>query len=166
MPPRASIFSRPCFQLVDVGGEILVEVVLVVEVDDEDFIVRIRRTHQIQGCGIHLLPLLAHGTGIVDHDAHRNGNIFMAERSDGLGMSILVDVEVALVEVGDDALLVVDDGGVQHDFFDLLAEDKDATVGGIRISAVELAEDSAMRCRPAAACRGRSRCGGPLDAAW
>src|SRR5208282_6761345 len=45
----------------------------------------------------------------------------------------LVDVEIALIESGDDALLVVDDSGVQHDFVDILAENEDAAVGGIRI---------------------------------
>ena len=39
-------------------------------------------------------------------------------------MPVLVDVEIALIEVGDDALLVVDDRGVQHDFLDILAETK------------------------------------------
>ena len=47
-------------------------------------------------------------------------------------MPILIDVEVAFVEAGDDVLLVVDDGGMQHDFFDLLVEHEDAVVGGIR----------------------------------
>src|SRR6266853_3048920 len=34
-------FFQPRFQLIDVGGEILIEVVFVVEVDDEHFVVRI-----------------------------------------------------------------------------------------------------------------------------
>ena len=91
-------FFQPLFQLIDVGSEILVKVVLVVEVDDEHLIIWIRRAHQIQGRGVHLLPLLAHGTGVIDHDAHGNGNVFVAERGDGLGMPILVDVEIALIE--------------------------------------------------------------------
>src|SRR5271157_405195 len=48
-------------------------------------------------------------------------------------MPILEDAEITLIEAGDDALLVVDDRGVQHDFFDVLAENEDAVVGGIRV---------------------------------
>src|SRR5271157_2095042 len=40
---------QPLFQFIDVGSEILVKVVLVVEVDDEYLIIWIRRAHQIQG---------------------------------------------------------------------------------------------------------------------
>ncbi len=136
---------QPLFQLVDVGGEILVKVILVVEVDDAHFIVGIRRAHQIQGRRVHLLPLLAHGTGVIDHDAHGHGNVFVAERGDGLRAPILVHVEIALIEGGDDALLVVDDRGMQHDFFDLLAENEDAAVGGIRI--LSAVEGLRWRCR-------------------
>ena len=48
-------------------------------------------------------------------------------------MSILVNVEIVFSEAGDDALLVVDDRGMQHDFFDVLSENENAAVGGIRI---------------------------------
>ena len=57
----------------------------------------------------------------------------MAERGDGLGAPILVNVEITLIEAGDNALLVVDDRGMQHDFIDLLAKNEDAAVAGIRI---------------------------------
>src|SRR5208282_5916759 len=56
----------------------------------------------------------------------------MPERSYGLRMSILIDIEIALVEARYNMLLVVDHGGVQHDFFNLFAENKRAVVG-IRI---------------------------------
>src|SRR5271157_696579 len=48
-------------------------------------------------------------------------------------MSVLEHVEIAFIEGGDDVLLVVDDRGMQHHFLDLLAENEDAVVGGIRI---------------------------------
>src|SRR5208282_758300 len=48
-------------------------------------------------------------------------------------MPIFINVEIALVEGGDDALLVVDHGGMQHHLFDLLAKNEDAALGGIRI---------------------------------
>src|SRR5208282_3637958 len=89
--------------------------------------------HQIQSRCVHLLALLAHGTRVIDHDTHGDGDVFLAERGNGLEMPVLVDVEIALIESGDDALLVVDDSGVQHHFLDILAENEDAAVGGIRI---------------------------------
>ena len=55
----------------------------------------------------------------------------MAEGSDGLRVSVFVNGESGAVEIGDDVLAVVNDGGVKDDFFDLLAEDKDPTVAGI-----------------------------------
>jgi hypothetical protein len=48
-------------------------------------------------------------------------------------MSVFEDVEVAFVEVGYDVLLVVDDGGVQDDLFNLLFEYEDAGIAGIGI---------------------------------
>src|SRR5208337_3738330 len=48
-------------------------------------------------------------------------------------MPIAINVEIALVERGNDVLLVVDDRGMQYHFFDLLAENENAAVGGIRI---------------------------------
>jgi hypothetical protein len=43
-------------------------------------------------------------------------------------MSILKDSEVPLLEVGNNALLVVDHGGVEHHFIYLLMEDEYAVV--------------------------------------
>jgi len=46
-------------------------------------------------------------------------------------MSILVDAEVALIEIGDDVLLIVEYGGMQQDFLDLLAKNEGAVVGRV-----------------------------------
>ena len=48
-------------------------------------------------------------------------------------MSVFENVEVAFVEVGYDVLLVVDDGGVQDDLFNLLLKNEDARIAGIGI---------------------------------
>ena len=55
----------------------------------------------------------------------------MAERSDGLGLSVFVDGETSSVEASHDMLLVVDDGRMKYDLFYLLAENKDAIVARI-----------------------------------
>jgi hypothetical protein len=46
-------------------------------------------------------------------------------------MSVLKNGERILVEVGNEALLVIKHGGVQHDFFDALLEHEPA-IGGVR----------------------------------
>ena len=72
-------FFQALFQLIDVGCEILIKVVLVVEVDDTHFIVRVGSSYQIQRRRVHLFTLLAHRSGIVDHDAHGDRNILVPE---------------------------------------------------------------------------------------
>ena len=53
----------------------------------------------------------------------------MAERLDDLRLAILENGESILVEVGDHALFVVDDGGVQQDLLYVGMEDKTARFG-------------------------------------
>ena len=54
----------------------------------------------------------------------------MPEGNDRLWLSIFEYGEVVAVEVGHDMLLVVDHCGVQQDFVDILADDKDSVFGG------------------------------------
>jgi len=46
-------------------------------------------------------------------------------------MSILVNAEIAFVQAGHDALLIVDDGGMEQNFLDLLTENENSTIVGI-----------------------------------
>ncbi len=126
-------FFQPFFQLIDAGSEILVELVLVVEIDDADFVTGIRRAHQVERGRIHLGPLFAHGARVVVDDAQGDGNIFAVKRGDSLRVPVFENGEATFIEIGDDVLLVVDDGGVQDDFIHLLAEYKHAAIGGIRV---------------------------------
>ena len=48
----------------------------------------------------------------------------MAERLDDLGLAVFEHGESILVEVGDDALLVIDDRGMQQDLLHLGMEDE------------------------------------------
>ncbi len=49
--------------------KVLIEIVLVAEIDDEDFVLGVAGPDQIQRGLIHLLSFFAHGARIVDHDA-------------------------------------------------------------------------------------------------
>ena len=115
-------------QLIDVAGELLIEVVLVVKVDHEDLILRIAGAYQIQCRAVHLVPLLAHGAGVVDDDPHGDRNIFMPERSDCLRLVVLKNAERALVESRDQMVLVIHDRSVHYDLFDFLLEYKNAAI--------------------------------------
>ena len=53
----------------------------------------------------------------------------MAERGDRLRLAILKDCESVPVEVGDHALFVVDHGGVQHNFLDVVLKDEAPAFG-------------------------------------
>ena len=57
--------------------KVLIEIIFVVEIDDEDLILRIAGPHQIQRSLVDFIALLAHRSGIVDHDAHRHGDVFV-----------------------------------------------------------------------------------------
>src|SRR5580692_620260 len=116
-------------QLINVAGELLIEVVLVVKVDHKDLILRIAGPYQIQGSPVYLIALLAHRAGVVDHDAHRNRNILVPEGSNRLRLIILKDAEGALVQRRHQMVLVVHHRRVQHDFFDFLLEDKNSAIG-------------------------------------
>ena len=116
---------------IDIGGEILIEIVLVVEVDDKDLIVGIARADEVEGGRIDFFALLAHRAGIVDDDAHCDRYILVAKGSNGLRAAVLENGKCGLFEVGHHTLLVIDHGGMQHHFFDLLPENEDAVIAGI-----------------------------------
>ena len=115
-------------QLGNLGGVVLVEEVLFVEVHHEDLVLRIAGLHQVDGGGVHRRTLFAHGAGIVDDDAHRDGNVFAAERGDLLRLAVFEYGEVALGQVGDQTIVIVHHGGVQGDFVNFLLENKDVAL--------------------------------------
>ena len=53
----------------------------------------------------------------------------MAKRGNRLLLIVLEDGERALVEVCNQAVLVIHDRGLQHHFFDFFFEDEDSVVG-------------------------------------
>ena len=68
-------------QFLRIVGEIAIEieVVVVIEIHDKDFILRIAGLHESQRRGVHLGALLAHAAAVVDHQAHGDGNIFASK---------------------------------------------------------------------------------------
>ncbi len=117
---RIDLFQR-LFQLQQIVGEVLIEIVFVVEIHHEDFVLGIARPHQVQRRLIHLVPLLPHRPRVVDHDAHRDRDVLVVKRDDVLLLPVLKHRERAPVQIGDDVLLVVLHSGVQKNFVHILA---------------------------------------------
>ena len=101
----------------DTAGEILVEieVIVVVEIDDEGFVVRIGSLDESQGGFIDAGTLVAHGTTIVDHQAHADRNIFTLEERKFLFGFILEDSEIFFFKAIYKFATVVEYGGVKDD---------------------------------------------------
>jgi hypothetical protein len=55
----------------------------------------------------------------------------MAEGNYVLLLTVFEDRKGSLVQIGDDVLFVVDDGGVEENLVDIFAEDEDAVIVGI-----------------------------------
>ena len=78
----ARIDSRERFiQFLLIAREILVQVqiILVVEIHHERFVLRIAGLNERERCVVHLRALLAHAAAIVDYQAHRHRNVFAGE---------------------------------------------------------------------------------------
>ena len=69
------------FHLLDVAGEIVfgVEVVVVVEIHHEGFVLRIGSLHEGKRCRVHLRPFVAHAAAIVDHQTHADRHVLLLE---------------------------------------------------------------------------------------
>ena len=126
-------FLQGFLEPIDVGSKILIKIVLIIKIDDEYLILWITGSHQIQRRLVYLLPLFPHGARVIDDDRHRHRNIFVTKRRDGLRFAIFKDRKRALLQIRDHVLLVVQHGGVQHDFFDFFLKNKDAVVVAFRL---------------------------------
>ena len=73
-----------------------VEVILVVEIDDESFVLRIAGLDERQRRGIHLRALFAHAAAVVDHQAHGHRNIVAGENGNLLLDLVFENAEIAL----------------------------------------------------------------------
>ena len=112
---------QPVAQLVDVGGELLIDEGLVGEVDDKGFVLRVGGLDQIERALVHRRALARHGAGVVDHQADGDGQIGVLEADEGLLDAVLEDLEVVFGQVLDQAV-AVEHRGVEHHFFHVGAQ--------------------------------------------
>ena len=102
------------FHLLDIVRHRYVQVEVVVEVYDEDFVVPVRALHQGDGGRFHLFPLVAHTAAVVDDETQRDGNVFTQKGADGLLVLVLKNGEIVLVKTRDQFSFAVHNTGVQH----------------------------------------------------
>src|SRR5258708_32048019 len=122
------IFFQGFLQLANVGGEVLIKKLFVIEVDDDDFVLRIARTNQIEASLIHLFALLPHRAGVVDDDGHGDGNVLMAEGSDGLLHAVFQNRKCGTVQVRNQVIFFVNYGRMERNFLHALVHDEHAFV--------------------------------------
>ncbi len=111
---------------VHVAGEVLIEIVLVVEVDDADLVLRIAGLDQVEGGGVDAGTLAAHAAGVINDDAEGDGNIVAAKGRDALRMVVLEDLKGLAVKSADQMAVLIHHGGVQRDLLHIGAEGEDA----------------------------------------
>src|SRR6266481_1378188 len=113
--------SESFLEFGDTAGEFLVEieVVVVVEIDDEGFVVRIGSLDESQGGFIDAGTLVAHRAAIVDHQAHADWNIFALEERKLLFGFVLEDAKIVFLEAINEFAAIIEDGGVKDDEADV-----------------------------------------------
>src|SRR6266853_3471102 len=104
-------------ELRDAAGEILIEiqVVFVIEIDYEGFVVRIGSLNESQGGFIDAGTLVAHGTAIVNHQAHADRNIFALEERKFLFGFVFEDAKIVFLEAINEFSAIIKDRGMKDD---------------------------------------------------
>src|SRR5712692_1304920 len=104
------------FQLGNAAGEILVEIEIevVVEVDDESFVLGVAGLHESDGRFVDAGTLVAHAAAIIDHQPHADGNVLALEDGKFLFDFVFEDAKIFRLEAVGEALTVIDDRRVQH----------------------------------------------------
>src|SRR6202044_2377165 len=99
-----------------VVGEVLVrvEVIFVVKIHHESFVLRIAGLHERKSGGSHLRAFLAHAPAVIDDQPHSYGNVFAAENRELLLDLVFEDSEAVLTQVRNEISAVVDDRGMEH----------------------------------------------------
>src|SRR6202035_1092440 len=95
------------FHLLYVIGEFHVQVSFVIEIDDENFVVRVGGFYQIDGGDLHYLALLLHAAAIVDNDTQRDWHVLVLENLDGLFDPVFKNLEGLLLKVHDQLAVLV-----------------------------------------------------------
>lgn len=99
------------------AGEILVEIeiVVVIEIDDERLVLLVGSLHQSESGFVDARTLVAHGTAVIDNQAHANGNVFAFEDRKFLFGFIFEDAEIFFLEAVDEFAAIVENSGVEDD---------------------------------------------------
>src|SRR5512140_2122245 len=87
---------------------------ILIEVDDEHLVVLIAGPHERAGAGNHIRDLRPHAPAVIDNQAYRDRNIFVAEQPDGLPDAVFIELKILLAEIGDQATLAVADRSLQN----------------------------------------------------
>ena len=105
----------------DTAGEILVEieVIVVIEIDDEGFVVRIGSLDESQGGFIDAGTLVAHGAAIVNHQAHADRNIFALEERKFLFGFVFEDAKIVFLKAINEFAAIIEYGSVKDDQADV-----------------------------------------------
>ena len=95
---------------------------LFVEIDHEHLVLRVAGAGKRQGGGNHVMALRSHASTVVDDQADRDRDIFVAEILDRLKHSVFVDLEIVFGESGDQSAFVVQRGCVQDHHVHIYAD--------------------------------------------
>ena len=105
----------------DAAGEILVEVqvVVVVEVDDKGFVVRIGGLNEGESGFVDAGTLVAHGAAVVNDQAHADGNIFTLKERKFLFSLVFENAEIVFLEAVNKSAAIVEHRGVENNQVDV-----------------------------------------------
>src|SRR5215472_17870845 len=97
------------FEFRDAARKIFVEVKveIVVEIDDESFVLRITVLDEGESGFVDAGPLVAHAAAVVDNEPHADGNVFALEDRELLLDLVFVDAKIVLRETFDEFAAVV-----------------------------------------------------------
>src|SRR5207245_2696327 len=109
------------FELGNAAGEILIEVEIeiVVDVDDESFILGIAGLDYTDGSFVDARALVAHAAAIVDHQPHAYGHVLAFEDGQFLFGFIFKDAKIFRLEPIGEALTIINNGRMQDDQVDV-----------------------------------------------
>src|SRR6516164_8678111 len=104
------------FEFGDAAGKIFVEVKveIIVEIDDEGFVLRIAVLDKGESGFVNARALVAHTAAVVDHQSHADGNVLALEDGEFLLDFVFVDAEIVLSETFDEFAAVVQNRGVEN----------------------------------------------------
>jgi len=118
------IFFQGFFQFANVGGEVLIKKLFIIEVDDDDLVLGVAGTNQIEASLVHLLALLPHGAGVINDDSHGDGDVLMAEGGNGLLHAVFQNRKCGTVQVRDQVIFFVNHRRVQSNFLHAFVHDE------------------------------------------